>query len=238
MSELEPADFERADYRTVLQRLTTLDQRATTLREEAQRWHADRETAAEAAVREAEDEVREAQHAVRLAQRDLEQVDARAAGLWSDFVHRVGPAAERFGRTLPAASIPRQRTERDAADYLDEVESRVKYTPPARPLTFGTQVLFGAFGVAGGVLGVIGNLVVRQTAADAGGDWLAASPVVALLVLLLFPVLAVVTAKLVADRRGVGLDTAAVATVLIAGLVTAGLLFTAVTLSQPTAGTG
>ena len=36
-----------------------------------------------------------------------------------------------------------------------------------------------------------------------------------------------------ADRRGVGLDTAAVATVLVTGLVTAGLLFTAVQFAQP-----
>ncbi|WP_328476880.1 hypothetical protein OHA21_23075 [Actinoplanes sp. NBC_00393] len=234
MSELEPADFERADYRTVLRRLTSLDQRATTLREEARGWHAERIAAADAAVREAEERVREAQHDVRVAQRELEQVDARAAGLWSEFVHRVGPAAERFGRTLPPASIPRQR-EREARDYLDEVETRVKYTPPARPLTFGTQVLFGIFGFAGGLLGVIGNLVLRRTgeAAGADSDWGQAAPVVALLVLLCCPILAVVTAKLVADRRGVGLDTAAVATVLVTGLITAGLLFTAVQFAQP-----
>jgi hypothetical protein len=42
------------------------------------------------------------------------------------------------------------------------------------------------------------------------------------------PVLAVVGAKRVADRRGVALDAAAVATVLVTGLVTAGLLWTAV----------
>ncbi|MBB2944055.1 uncharacterized small protein (DUF1192 family) [Actinoplanes lutulentus] len=232
MSELQPSDFERADYRTVLRRLTTLDQRAAALREEAERWHAERATAASDSVKEAEDEVRVARHAVREAQRDLETVDARAAGLWSEFVHRVGPAAERFGRTLPPASIPRQRSERGAQDYLDEVETRVKYTPPARPLTFGTTVLFGILGFAGGVLGVIGNTALRQTGEAAGGDWHQAAPVVALLVLLACPVLAVVTAKLVADRRGVGLDTAAVATVLTTGLVTAGLLFTAVQFAQ------
>ena len=232
MSELQPSDFERADYRTVLNRLTSLDQRAATLREEAAGWYAERVAAAEAAVRDAEEKVREAQHRVRVAQRELEHVDARAAGLWSEFVHRVGPAAERFGRTLPPASIPRQR-DREARDYLDEVENRVKYTPPARPLTFGTQVLFGVFGFAGGILGVLGNLVLRRTGEAAGGDWQAAAPVVALLVLLSCPVLAVVTAKLVADRRGVGLDTAAVATVLTTGLVTAGLLFTAVQFAQP-----
>ncbi|WP_229074139.1 hypothetical protein [Actinoplanes sp. DH11] len=237
MSELQPSDFERADYRTVLRRLTTLDQRAAALRVEAARWYAERAATADETVRAAEEEVRDARLDVRRAQRALESVDARAAGLWSEFVHRVGPAAERFGRTLPPASIPRQRTERDAQDYLDEVETRVKYTPKARPLTFGTQILFGILGFAGGLLGVLGNVLLRQTGEAAGGDWQQAAPVVALLVLLACPVLAVVTAKLVADRRGVGLDTAAVATVLTTGLITAGLLFTAVQFAQ-TAGTG
>lgn len=234
MSELEPADLDRADYRVVLHRLTTLDQKASGLRAEARSWYAERVAAADAAVREAADELTAAQQAVREARRDLEQVDARAAGLWSDFVHRIGPAAERYGRNLPPASIPRQRSEeRDARDYLDEVENRVKYTPRPRPVTFGVKVLFAALGVIGGVLGVAGNLMVRRTGEAAGGDWQQAAPVVALLVLLLFPILAVIVAKLITDRRGTGLDTAAVVTVLVTGLVTAGLLFSAVQFAQP-----
>ncbi|GGN66860.1 hypothetical protein GCM10010112_29730 [Actinoplanes lobatus] len=233
MSELEPADFERADYRTVLRRLTTLDERAATLRDEAHRWHTERRAAADTAVREAAGQMEDAELAVRRARRDLEHVDARAAGLWSEFVHRIGPAAERFGRTLPPASIPRQRGDRDAADYLDEVESRVKYTPPARPITFGTKLGFVLLGLAGGLLGVTGNLLVTRTGAAAGGEWQQAAPVVALLVLLCCPVLAVVTAKLIADRRGTSLDTAAVVTVLGTGLLTAGLLFSAVRFAQP-----
>ncbi|GIE74438.1 hypothetical protein Aph02nite_03880 [Actinoplanes philippinensis] len=235
MSELQPADFERADYRTVLLRLTSLDAKAAGLREEARHWYADRVAAADVAVQEAAGRLESAERSVRAAQRDLEEVDARAAGLWSDFVHRVGPVAERFGRTLPPASIPRQRGEdapdRDAEDYLKEVENRVRYTPPARPITLGTKILFGLLGFAGGVLGVIGNLMVRRTGVAAGGDWQQAAPVVALLVMLLFPVLAVVTAKLIADRRDAPLDTSAVVTVLATGLVTAGLLVTAVLVS-------
>ncbi|SDS16879.1 hypothetical protein [Actinoplanes derwentensis] len=233
MSELEPADLDRADYRVVLHRLTTLDDKAAGLRAEAESWYTERVAAADTAVADATAELAEADRAVRDAQRDLEQVDARAAGLWSDFVHRVGPAAERYGRTLPAASIPRQRTEERAArDYLDEVENRVKYTPPARPITFGTKVLFGVLGLIGGVLGVVGNLLVRRTGEAAGGDWHQAAPVVALLVLLFFPILAAITAKLIGDRRGTGLDTASTVTVLVTGLVTAGLLFTAVQVAQ------
>ncbi|GAA1619841.1 hypothetical protein [Actinoplanes couchii] len=235
MSELEPADLDRADYRVVLRRLTTLDEKAAGLRDEAARWYEERVTAADRAVAEALAERDGSVRAVGEAQRDLEQVDARAAGLWSDFVHRIGPAAaERYGRTLPPASIPRQRSEERAArDYLDEVETRVKYTPPARPITLGTKVLFGFLGLVGGVLGVIGNLLVRQTGEAAGGDWHQAAPVVALLVLLFFPVLAAITAKLIADRRGTGMDTSSTVTVLVTGLVTAGLLFTAVQMAQP-----
>jgi hypothetical protein len=54
-----------------------------------------------------------------------------------------------------------------------------------------------------------------------------ALPVLALIAMLLGPAFAVVAAKRTADRRGVGLDATAVATVLIAGLLTAGLLYTA-----------
>ncbi|GIF03190.1 hypothetical protein [Actinoplanes siamensis] len=233
MSELQPADFERADYRTVLRRLTTLDQRAARLRTEAVEWHAGQRATADEAVREAEERVREARRAVQDAQRELEEVDARAAGLWAEYVHRVGPVAERFGR-LPQASIPRQRSDdRAPADYLAEVEKRIKWTAPARPITFGVKVLFAIFGLVGGILGAIGNQVLRETGAASAGDWHQAAPVVALLVLLAFPVLAVVAAKLVADRRKVGLDTAAVVTVLVTGLVTAMLLFSAVQYAGP-----
>ncbi len=233
MSDLERADFERADYRTVLRRLTTLDQRASRLRAEAEEWHAGQRAAADEAVREAETRVRSARQAVRDAQRELEEVDARAAGLWADYVHRVGPIAERFG-TLPPASIPRQRSdERAPGEYLAEVEKRVKWTPPARPITFGVKVLFTTFGLAGGILGAIANQVLRETGTASAGDWHQAAPVVALLVLLACPVLAVVAAKLVADRRKTALDTAAVVTVLGTGLVTAMLLFTAVQYAGP-----
>ncbi|GIE87755.1 hypothetical protein [Actinoplanes regularis] len=227
MSDLQPVDFERADYRTVLRRLTTLDQRAAGLRAEAVEWHATQRASADEAVQAAEEQVRVARRAARDARRELEEVDARAAGLWADYAHRAGPVAERFG-SLPPASIPRQRDDQRAAeDYLAEVEKRIKWTDPARPLTFGVKVLFGVFGVVGGILGAIGNQVLRGAGAASAGDWHEAAPVVALLVLLACPVLAVVLAKLVADRRKVGLDTATVVTVLVTGLVTAMLLFTA-----------
>jgi hypothetical protein len=228
MSDVQPADFETADYRSVLRRLTTLDEEAATLRAEAQRWHADRTAAADQAVQDARDALAAADDQVAAAQRDLEAVDAQANNLWSAFVHKVGPPAERYGRTLPAAAIPRQRGERDAADYLDEVANRVKYVPPARPLNGAIKLLFGAFGFVSGVIGVLAYQLLREKAhAPGGGDWRDSLPVIALVVLLACPILAVVAAKRVADRRGVGLTAGTIGTVLITGLVTAAIFLAA-----------
>ena len=215
-----------AAYRDVLRRLTCLDDEAAAHRAEAVRWHDGRVAAADDAVRTAEENVRAAERAVRAAQREREAVDARAAGLWSDFVHKVGPIAERFGRTVPPPTVPRQ-PDREAEEYLQEAANTVTYVPAPRPLTGETKILFAAFGFMGGAVGVAAHQLLRWTGRAAGGDWATALPVLALIVLLLGPVLAVVGAKRVADRRGAGLDATAIATVLISGLVTAGVLLAA-----------
>jgi hypothetical protein len=215
-----------AGYRAVLRRLAGLDATAAANRAEATEWHDGRVAAADAAVRAADQDVRAAEQAVRAARREREEVDARAARIWSDFVHAAGTSVERFGRTLPAATVPRQR-DRDADEYLQEAAATVKYEPPPRPLGGVTTVMFAAFGFMGGALGVAAHQVLRWAGHAAGGDWAVALPVLALIVLLVGPVLAVFGAKRVADRRGVGLDTTAVLTVLLTGLLTAGLLYTA-----------
>jgi hypothetical protein len=212
------------DYREVLRRLTALDDEAAAHREEARRWYDERCAAADEAERISAEAVVQADRDVRAAQRDVEAVDARAAGLWSDFVHRVGPAAERFGRTVPEPVVPRQRGDRGPEDYLQEVATRLAYTPPARPLTNLTQGLFALFGVVGGLIGFGLARGLRWIGHAGGGDWAAGLPVVALIVMLTGPVLGIAAAKRMADRRGVPLDTAAVALVLIAGLLSVGLL--------------
>jgi len=228
MSDLQPADFDTADYRSVLRRLTTLDEEAALRRAEAQRWYEDRTAAADQAVQQARDALTGAGLQVAEAQRDLEAVDAKANNLWSEFVHKVGPPAERYGRTLPPAAVPRQRGERAASEYLDEVATRVSYVPPARPLNGGVKLLFGAFGFVSGVVGVLAYQLLREKAGGpGGGDWRDSLPVIALVVLLACPVLAVVAAKRVADRRGVGLTAGTIGIVLITGLVTAALFLAA-----------
>ena len=213
------------DYRAIVRRLTGLDADAAGHRAEAVAWHDSRVAAVDEKVDAAQEAVRAAQQAVREAQRELEEVDARAAGLWSDFVHRAGPPAERYGKQVPPPAPPRQREEMDADGYLQEVAAKVAYTPPARPLSGVTTIVFGFLGVVGGTVGVAAHQALRWAGEEAGGDWASALPVVALIALLLGPVIAVAGAKRMADRRGVPLDAAAVATVLGTGLVTAGLLY-------------
>jgi hypothetical protein len=87
--------------------------------------------------------------------------------------------------------------------------------------------MFAAFGFMGGAIGMAAHQTLRWAGRAAGGDWAVGLPVLALIALLLGPVLAVFGAKRVADRRGVGLDASTVATVLITGLLTAGLLMAA-----------
>ena len=229
MSDVQPADFGTASYRSVLRRLTTLDADAADLRAEARRWHDGRVAAADQAVHEADQGLAGAARAAEKAQRDLEQVDARALGLWAEYVHKVGPMAERYGRTMPPASIPRQRGDRNAEDYLEEVAAKVKYIPPKRPLNLGVKGLFALFGLVSGVIGGLAMHALREAAGnERTGTWRDALPVVALVVLLACPVLAVVAAKKVADRRQAALDAATVATVLITGLVTGGLVLAAI----------
>jgi hypothetical protein len=223
---VEPTPANRVpDYRVVLRRLTALADEAARHRAEAERWHDERVAAADEAERAAEEAVRQSLRGVREAQRDLEGVDARAAGLWSEFVHRVGPSAERFGRTVPEPVVPRQRGEHGPEEYLQEAATRLAYTAPSRPLTNATQALFALFGALGGAVGFALSEGLRWAGRAAGGDWAVALPVVALIVMLTGPVLGVDPAKRVADRRGSPLDAAAVAVVLISGLVTAGLLY-------------
>ena len=216
-----------AGYRAVLSRLAGLDAEAAGNRAEAIEWHDGRVAAADDAVRAAEDDVRAAERALGDARKERDAVDARARGIWADFVHDVGGSAERFGKTVPQPAIPRQR-DRDADEFLQEAAATVKYSPPARPLSGATTVMFAAFGFMGGAVGVAAHQVLRWAGDRAGGDWAVSLPVLALIAVLLGPVLAVVGAKRVADRRGVGLDTAAVATVLVTGVLTAGLLLAAV----------
>jgi hypothetical protein len=218
------------DYRAALRRLTGLDDEAAALRAEAQRWYDDRVAATGDAVKAADDNVRAAEQAVRAAQRERDAVDARANGQWSDFVHDVGARrAERFGNTLPDPAVPRQR-DRSADDYLEDAEVLAKSGAQARSRGGGPKAVFGLLGVAGGLAGVGAHQLLRWAGREAGGDWATALPVLALIVLLLTPVLVLlIGGRRLADRRDAPLDAATITTGLLAGLLTAGLVYAALT---------
>jgi hypothetical protein len=220
--ELQPS--EPVGYRAILARLTRLDADAAALRAEATGWHDERVVAVDEAVRAAEETVRAAADEVRRVQREREEIDAGAADIWSTFVHQVGPSAERFGATVPPPAVPRQR-EATADEFLQEAKGKIRHVAPARPLGSAATPLFAAFGFLGGAVGVAAHQALRWAGRTAGGDFAVALPVLALIAMLLGPVLALVAAKRTADRRGVGLDATAVGTVLVTGLVTAGLLY-------------
>ncbi|GGQ63558.1 hypothetical protein [Couchioplanes azureus] len=213
------------DYRSVIRKLTNLDEEAAAHRAEARTWHDTRAQEADEAVRQADRRVLQAQAAVRAAQRGLEEVDARAAVLWAEFSHRAGRVAERFARA-PQPAIPRQR-DRDAEDYLREAATAAAWTPPAKPLK-GATFLYAGLGALGGAVGLAAWSLLRWAGREGGGDLAVGLPVVALIVALLGPILAVVAAKRVADRGATPLDASAVTTVLIAALVTAGVILAAV----------
>lgn len=215
------------DYRTILADLTSLDDQAAAHRAEAQRWYTERIAAVDEAEQAAMQAREQARRRAQEAERELDEVSAHAAGLWSDFVHRTGPAAERFGRTVPEAVLPRQRDGRGPHDYLREVAGRLAYIAPARPLTSASQVLCALFGAVGGLCGYAAAHGLRVAGVRAGGDWAVALPVVALIVMLIGPALGIAGAKRLADRRGVPLDATTLALVIFAGTATTWLLYLA-----------
>lgn len=215
---------ETAGYRALLARLAGLDAAAAADRAEARAWCDGRIAEADAAVQLAAEEADAAEDEMRAAERARDEVDARAAQIWSDYVHTAGVSVERYGRRLPDPVVPRQR-DREPDEYLREAAATTRSEAPARPLTGVTTVMFAAFGFMGGALGTAGQQLLRWAGRAAGGDWQRALPVIGLIVVLLGPVLALVAAKRVADRRGAGLDLTAVLTVLITGLFTAAVLY-------------
>jgi hypothetical protein len=211
------------DYRSVVRKLTNLDEEAAGHRTEARAWHDTRAIEADNAVRAADQRIRETHAAWQTAQREREEVDARAAVLWAEFAHRTGRLAERFGTHPPQPAVPHQR-DRRAEDYLQEAAAVAAQAPAPRKPSSGATLLYVVLGALGGALGVAAWSTLRWAGREAWGDWAVGLPVVALVVALLGPLLAVITAKRVADRRSLQLDPSAVATVLIASLIAAGLV--------------
>ncbi|WP_305789053.1 hypothetical protein [Symbioplanes lichenis] len=219
------------DYRSVVKKLTELDDDAANHRTEARTWHDTRAAEADEAVRAADRRVREAAAAADAAQRRLDEVDATVERLWSDFAHTAGRPAERFGRP-PGPVVPRQR-DRAVEDYLQEAEATANRKTAIKPIK-GAALLYVGLGALGGAVGLAAWSLLRWAGRESGGDLAVGLPVVALIVALLGPILAVIVAKRVADRTKEPLDASTVVTVLASALITAGLILVIVRNSAAT----
>ncbi len=220
-----------ADYRSVVRKLTQLDNEAAKHRDEAHAWHNSRAAEADEAVRAADRRIRSTAEALDEAQRRLEDVDAEVEGLWVEFAHKAGRPAERFGRP-PEPAVPRQR-DRDADEYLQDAAAIAARTQATKPIK-GASVLYVGLGALGGAVGLAAWSLLRWAGHETGGDLAVGLPVVALIVALLGPILAVIVAKRVADRTDAPLDASTVVTVLASALITAGLILVIVRNSAAT----
>jgi hypothetical protein len=189
-------------------------------RAEADGWYERQCAAAERAVRSAERAVQQAGREVSAALEEVEVVDAEASHLWQVFRGRLGAAAGRLGDPpgpAPGASAAPGTLLDGVRDLLDRAKQPTELSGSADPLL----AIFGLLGaVAAYALGAAARLLGDRY----GGDLAVGMPVLALVVTLLGPFVGLAPAKLLADRRHAALGPRPVVVVVVAGLVTTGVL--------------
>lgn len=191
-------------------------------RAEADAWYAQQRASAERAVRAAAEAVHRAEAEVAAAREEVDRVEAEVAHLWQALRDRFGWATRRFGDPpVPAQGA----SPADPDALLESVRAVLDRARRPGELPSSTQPLLALFGALGAAAAYGLGLAARATGARYGGDLAVAMPVLALVVTLLGPVIGLAPARLLADRRHAGLDTRAVAAVLIAGVVTTAALF-------------
>jgi len=210
-------------YPVLMRALADLAAGLDARRGEAEQWYEQRCAAATTALSEATERAGIARQVMVRVQREVEAVDNDACGIWRALADRLGPAAARFaGAPLPstnpaeAGDDPGRWLER-ARDLLD----RAGEVHPVPRSAYPALMLFGVLGaVAATGLATAGRLAGDRY----GGDLAVGLPVIALVVTLLGPFVGLGPAKLLADRRQATLDLRTSVMVLVAGLLTTGLL--------------
>jgi hypothetical protein len=209
------------DYARLMRELAEAGAEAQRRRDEARQWYERQRAAAEDAVRQAQREASAAARQAAEANADVTDVDAEAAQLWSALGRHLGASARKLGEP-PAPAPPGERD--DPHRLLDGVRELLDAATRDRTLPRSAYPVLVLFGVLGAGLAAAIAHGLRIAGREAGGELGVGLPVVALIVALLGAAAGLVPAKRYADRRGAGLDTAAVAAVVLAGLVTAGVL--------------
>ncbi|MEV4494386.1 hypothetical protein AB0J84_01580 [Micromonospora arborensis] len=206
-------------YSAQLRRLADLTARVREQRAEAHTWHERQCAAAERAVAEAAEQLQRAEEELVAAREQQERVDAEVAHLWQQVRARLGarrlggpPApANGTGATDPVLLLGRARDLLDRAGQPGELPGSV-------------NPLLALCGVAGAVLAYALGAGARALGVGYGGDLAVAMPVLALVVTLLGPLVGVVPARVLADRRHAVLGPRPISVVVGAGVLATGLL--------------
>ncbi|MEU6207595.1 hypothetical protein ABZ814_28900 [Micromonospora musae] len=207
-------------YAAQVRRLAEVSARVHAQREEAQSWHERQCVAADRAVAEAEEQVEQAERELADARELQERVDAEAAHLWQLLRERLGSA----GRRLTGAPAPTAGIDADPVLLLGQVRELLDRTRQPGELPGSVNPLLAACGVAGAVLAYALGAAARAAGVGYGGDLAVGMPVLALVVTLFGPLVGLVPAKMLADRRNAVLGPRPITVVLAAGLAATVLL--------------
>ncbi|WJK35952.1 hypothetical protein [Solwaraspora sp. WMMA2065] len=216
-----------ASYPELMRRLAELAAALQNRRNEAQQWYAQRCDGAQAAVAEVETDLAELHQLHEQASRELADVDRAAADIWTEVGHRFGPLAGRLGG-LPAPLPPPPGTavDDDPEHWLAAARALVERSNDVGPLSRAAYPVLALFGAAGAVAAFGLSTAARWAGQRYGGDLAVGMPVIALVVTLVGPLLGLVPAKALADRRHAELDLRTVSIVLVAGLAATAVLLT------------
>ncbi|MET7668307.1 hypothetical protein [Micromonospora luteifusca] len=206
-------------YAAQLRRLADLTARVHEQRAEAHTWHERQCAAAERAVADAAEQLQHAEEELVAAREQQERVDAEVAHLWQQVRTRLGarrlggpPApANGGGATDPVLLLGRARDLLDRAGQPGELPGSV-------------NPLLALCGVAGAVVAYTLGAGARALGVGYGGDLAVGMPVLALVVTLLGPLVGLVPARVLADRRHAVLGPRPITVVLGAGVLATGLL--------------
>ncbi|MEV6811548.1 hypothetical protein [Micromonospora sp. NPDC051296] len=210
-------------YAAQLRRLAELTARVHEQREEARAWYEQQCAAADLAVTESAAEVNQAEGELVAAREAQERVDAEVAVLWQELNAQLGGGGRRAG-TPPA---PAPEATGDPGPLLDGVRDLLYRTRQRGELPSGVNPLLALCGVAGAVVAYALGAGARALALRSDGELAVGLPVLALVVTLLGPVLGLIPARVLADRRHALLSPRPVLIVVAAGLATTVLLLIA-----------
>ncbi|MFY1702527.1 hypothetical protein ACN28G_12405 [Micromonospora sp. WMMA1923] len=205
-------------YSAQVRRLAELTARVQAQRAEAQDWYDQQCAAAQRAVSEATDQVRRAEAEVAAAREELERVDAEAAHLWQQLRDRLG------GRGLGGPPGPALDATGDPLHLVQGVRELLGRVGQPGELPSSANPLLVLCGLFGAVLAYALGLGARQLGVSYGGDLAVGLPVLALVVTLLGPLIGLVPAKRLADRRHAVFGPRPMAVVVVAGLAGTALL--------------